>query len=269
MVQVTRHTLVDAVVNSAAVPGQPRQYRYRVQQDISPHYALSVEYGQIPAYQPETILDNGPDHPRFKVMLHKLWNVPTPVGGGEVVGVIVDDRGQPVAGVPVRLGNFVTLTDPSGIYAFEHVPVGPYLMSLDEQALPAAYAPRDRQRSVDVSRGETAQVDWHLIKAAGTVQGSVYIDRNLNGRLDPGEALAGAVVTLDGRATVTAADGSFAFYNLLPGQYDVHLDTTHLPERVSPLTGTEARVSFPHGETMTVIFRLKETPKPIEFQKVH
>jgi hypothetical protein len=267
--QVSQHTSVEAIINSIGAANQPRQYRYRLQQDITPHYAVSVEYGQIPAYQPETILQRGFDRPRFKVMLHRLWDVPTPVGGAEVSGVVVDDLGRPVAGVPVRLGNYVSITDPSGVYAFEHVPPGKYVMSLDENGLPAAYAPRGGQRAIDLTRGEAIQIDWNLIKASGTVKGLVYIDRNANGKPDPGEGLAGAVVTIDGRATVSGMDGTFTFYNLPPGQYQIRLDSSRLPERVSPLSGTEVRVSFPHGETMNVVFRLMEKPKPIEFQVVH
>ena len=267
--QVSPRTSLEAILNSLGVANQPRQYRYRLQQGISRNYALSVEYGQIPAYQPETILDNGFERPRFKVMLHRLWDVPTPVGGAEVAGVVVDDRGQAVGGVPVRLGNFVSITDSTGIYAFEHVPAGKYVMSLDENGLPAAYAARGGQRAIEVTRGEAIQVDWNLIKASGTVKGLVYIDRNANGRLDSGEGLAGAVVTIDGRATASAVDGTFAFYNLPPGQYQIRLDASRLPERVSPLSGTDVRVSFPHGETMNVVFRLMEKAKPIEFQNLH
>ena len=267
--QLSQHTSLEAIINSLGAANQPRQYRYRLQQDITPHYALSVEYGQIPAYQPETILDKGYDRPRFKVMLRRLWDVPTPVGGAEVSGVVVDDLGQPVGGVPVRLGNFVSITDSSGVYAFEHVPAGKYVMSLDENGLPAAYAPRGGQRAIELTRGEAVQIDWNLIKASGSVKGLVYIDRNANGRPDSGEGLAGAVVTIDGRATASAVDGTFTFYNLPPGQYEVQLDSTRLPERVSPLSGTNVRVSFPHGETMNVVFRLMEKAKPIEFQVVH
>ena len=267
--QVSQRTSLEAIINSLGVANQPRQYRYRLQQAISSHYALSVEYGQIPAYQPETILDNGFDHPRFKVMLHRLFDVATPVGGAEVAGVVVDDRGQPVGGVPVRLGNFVSITDAAGIYGFEHVPAGKYVMSLDENGLPAAFAARGGQRAVELARGEAIQIDWNLIKASGTVKGLVYIDRNANGKPDKDEGLAGAVVTIDGRATASATDGTFAFYNLPPGQYEIRLDSSRLPERVSPLSGTEVRVSFPHGETMNVVFRLMEKAKPIEFQVVH
>ena len=135
--------------------------------------------------------------------------------------------------------------------------------------IPAAYAAKDRQRTVDVRRGEAKQIDWNLVKASGAIKGLVYIDRNLNGRPDPGEALAGAVVRLDGQATATGTDGTFTFYNLAPGQYQIRLDASRLPERVSPLSGTEVQVTFPHETTMNVVFRLMEKPKPIEFQPVH
>ncbi|MEZ5502364.1 MAG: SdrD B-like domain-containing protein [Halioglobus sp.] len=56
-----------------------------------------------------------------------------------------------------------------------------------------------------------------------SVAGNVYYDRNLNGVFDPDEAgIGGVTVTLSGpvsASTVTAADGSYSFTDLPPGNY--------------------------------------------------
>ncbi len=67
--------------------------------------------------------------------------------------------------------------------------------------------------------------------ASGLISGVAFVDHNDNGKLDPGEAtLPGIAVTLTGSTTqgtavkttaITAANGSFAFENVLPGSYQV------------------------------------------------
>lgn len=61
--------------------------------------------------------------------------------------------------------------------------------------------------------------------------GTVYVDGNKNAKREPGEALPGVTVTLTGvdakgvaipaRTTVTGADGSYLFVDLVPGTYTV------------------------------------------------
>jgi hypothetical protein len=58
--------------------------------------------------------------------------------------------------------------------------------------------------------------------STGSIIGMVYRDRNRNGQPDPGEGLAGGVLVLRGPTnaeTTSAADGSYGFHALLPGNY--------------------------------------------------
>jgi hypothetical protein len=66
----------------------------------------------------------------------------------------------------------------------------------------------------------------------GTITGKAFVDLNANGALDAGEpGLSGVTVYIDGNnngspdpgefSTVTAADGSYSFANLIPGTYHV------------------------------------------------
>jgi hypothetical protein len=266
--RLSRSTLIEGVTNVRPPPGGTRNYRYRLEHKFGHNFEVGIEYGQIPPYQGTTVIKGAADEPRFKIMLRRLWDVPTPVGGGSVSGVVTDDRNQPVAGVPVRLGHYLTVTDPKGVYTFDHVPPGIYRLSLESKGIPAGYVARTGQRPIEVRRGVDQQIDWTVVQATGLLRGVVFIDRNRNGELDPGEMLPGASLILDGHTTSTGADGWFAFYNLPPGTYKVRLDLTRLPPRVSAAAAAEYQVSFPHAETMTVVFRLIQKPKEIQFQKV-
>ena len=74
----------------------------------------------------------------------------------------------------------------------------------------------------------------HLLSGQGFVQGTVYYDANLNNVVDPGEALAGATISLlsqneltkVGSPVTTGPDGSFMFSGLSGGIYHVKQTTT-------------------------------------------
>ncbi|MCX7853934.1 MAG: hypothetical protein N2383_14300, partial [Caldilineales bacterium] len=58
--------------------------------------------------------------------------------------------------------------------------------------------------------------------STGSIVGKVYRDLNHNGQPDPGEGLAGGVLTLSGpvsNQTTSSADGSYGFHVLPPGNY--------------------------------------------------
>jgi LPXTG-motif cell wall-anchored protein len=102
---------------------------------------------------------------------------------------------------------------------------------------------------------------------SGHVAGLVYGDRNHDGKPDPGEALAGAVVHLDGGmpfdrvSTTTGVDGRFAFDDLNPGEYEA---SYHLPGGWTVYGGPEVfsvtvdvdkpvELSVPGSRTMTEV----------------
>lgn len=105
----------------------------------------------------------------------------------------------------------------------------------------------------------------------GTVSGVLYADKDRNGRQDPGEAVAGGVVTLFGggnsseHKTVSATDGKFAFRDLAPGTYHPtygltggwvvhHTSATGdlITVAANQVTQVSARAERPYGEQLKV-----------------
>src|SRR5262249_7345340 len=136
--------------------------------------------------------------------------------------------GRPVAGARVMFGPYHQLSGLDGGYIFSQVPRGDYELSLDEAFLPADYAWDGRRIQLAIGTSTHVRVDL-LVAPLNAIHGRVYCDRNSNGRVDAGEAVAGAVVRLNDRVTATDEHGGYSFYNLWPGAYTVRLDTARVP----------------------------------------
>jgi uncharacterized delta-60 repeat protein len=138
-----------------------------------------------------------------------------------------------------KAGDIETTTNSSGVYHFNGLTVGTYIVrqilpSGDKQTFPTlGYG-----NHVTVAAGQTATgVNFGDQKAAvalGSISGTVFNDANGDGKLDDGETgISGWEVYLDldnnGKfvsgdpQTATDADGDFAFNDLLPGTYIVRV----------------------------------------------
>jgi len=160
-------------------------------------------------------------------MLRRSFDVATPAAGGSASGLVLDYVGRPVAGARVRLGGYATDSDANGHYAFAHVPSGDFELTLDPEFLPADYAWDGRTRRVTI-KSSSRVINDLVVAPLNAIHGRVYADRDGNGRFDPGEGVAGAVVRLGERVTATNAHGAYDFYNLMPGSYVVELEAGKL-----------------------------------------
>src|SRR5262249_5074720 len=142
------------------------------------------------------------DRPRFKIMLNRVMNVPTPRRGGRVSGRVVDELGRSVAGARVKLGPYFVDADAHGVYSFRDLQRGDYDLSLDENHLPADYAWDGRGQRLTVSPSSRLDLDL-VVAPLNAIHGRVYIDRNANGRFDEGEGVNGVVLRLEDHATMT------------------------------------------------------------------
>lgn len=170
----------------------------------------------------------------------------------DVDGNGVQNSGEPgLAGVTVTLsgpgGPLVTTTDATGRYLFTGLAAGTFSVSA---ATPGGYLPSPSNQGGDPLRDSNgspaavilatpstvdASVDLGFRKGTGSIGDFIWNDLNFNGVQDAGEpGLSGLTVTLSGTAnasTTTAADGSYAFANLFPGNYTV---TVTPPSGYSP-----------------------------------
>ncbi len=133
--------------------------------------------------------------------------------------------------------------------------------------LPADYAWDGRRLPLVLHWSSRIHADL-LVAPLNALHGRVYCDRNGNDRFDPGEAVTGAVVHLDGRVTATDQHGAYSFYNLPPGPYAPRLDREKLPAEFEATGAVELAVDL--GDTGPVTgadFRVTAKMKPIIFQE--
>lgn len=155
-------------------------------------------------------------------------------------------------------------TGPDGLYLFDNLPPGNYLVLASEQEIPAPassanhgqigrmVATTGTSHAVTLSPSEDyTAADFGFVEAA-QVEGHVFHDKDRSGVLDSGEpGLGGITVTLTGfddfgapvtRTTVTAPDGSYSF--VVPGgTYTVQYSTA-IPPIPGALTDETTRTSL-------------------------
>jgi hypothetical protein len=184
---------------------------------------------------------------------------------GSIQGLVIEQSlngSHPAAGVAVSLAHFRTaVTDASGHYELSAVPEGIYEVGLDMERLSTDYEPGPVTKAcVSVEPRAIARADFSVVRLT-----------YLTGRIvaPAGTPLETAVIRLAGtnRYTTPYQDGSFAFYNLREGEYEVVFDEQTLPEGY--LLASPARVRLlatnanPPAE---IAFELKPNPvqeKPI------
>ncbi len=94
-------------------------------------------------------------------------------------------------------------------------------------------------------------MDFQLI-AAGRIEGRIINDVNRNGRRDPEEKGIPDVLVLlspGDHNTYTDEEGTFAFENLLPGEYRLKLDSATLPEDALFTSPAELKLQLPEAAT--------------------
>ncbi|MBX7166629.1 MAG: carboxypeptidase regulatory-like domain-containing protein [Pirellulales bacterium] len=158
-----------------------------------------------------------------------------------------DSGEEPIAGVTLRLldaaGNptgVTTVTDANGFYCFLNLAPGKYGVAEDQPLLfwdgvdaagtagGTATNPGDKITGAMLSPGQTgANYNFGELRPA-SISGTVYLDLDGDCVLDANESPLGGVTVylLDGAGhrisqTLTAADGTYSFSNLLPGTYGV------------------------------------------------
>ena len=138
---------------------------------------------------------------------------------GETTGIPTTITITNGAGVVVATGT----TNPDGTYSFGGLPPGNYTVT---ETQPTGYG-SSTTNAVAVTLNAVSVTGVDFGETLGSVAGSVYVDTNRNGALDPGEPpISGVTVTLTkpDTTTVTATtdvNGDYVFANLPSGDYSI------------------------------------------------
>ena len=219
--------------------------------------------------------------------------------GGSVSGKVMKPNGSPVADVAVNLisrriatgpdtARFSTRTNQKGVFKFENVWAGDYVVSA---------AVEDNKSNFDIRarmRGESQVVTYHpaALKLADALTVKVDPGRESSGvnvtlidrptlsasgiliRSRDGSPLAGAIVVLRNkdaeltgplmpgnseRRTETTSDGKWSFSNLSPGDYEVTALAPAVPGQ--PTMGQVARPPSPRMGPPAMV-RMNPGPRP-------
>ena len=213
-VRVTRRTILQL----AAPMPQPLdadRARVSLEQGLPRHFSLLAEYGRPAAYQD---IQDATEQPRFKLLLRR--GLGHGHAGERRIGQRARRRLHRQAGArcasPSRsvLGGFgcarrvcSSRTCRAAISSFRWIPICSRLTT------PGT----DGRRRLAV-RPSSRIVNDLVVAPLNAIHGRVYVDRDGNGRFDPGEGVAGAVLILGDRVTATGTDGAYDFYNVLPGR---------------------------------------------------
>lgn len=158
-------------------------------------------------------------------------------------------------------GTLETLTDAAGHYMFTDLPAGSYDVTVDVTTAPVnsdlttpgvfAVALAEGQNYLDADFGFAAGA----VLASAGIGDQVWMDSNLNGIFDSGEAvLAGVTLSLydtvagTTETTVTGASGQYLFAALTAGSYEVSVITSTAPESTALTTAGMFAITLSDGQ---------------------
>jgi hypothetical protein len=184
---------------------------------------------------------------------------------GSVEGLVTEAAlagPKPASNVAVILDhNRTAISDTTGRYAFADVPEGMHEVALNMEELPADYSPGPANVAhVSVAPRAIARTDFDVVRLAN-LAGKIAAPKDVQ--------IENVVVRLVGTKSYTTPyeDGTFSFYNVTEGHYEVEIDVATLPEGY--ILASPPRVSVAAsstGATAPFGFELKIKPaveKPV------
>ncbi len=160
----------------------------------------------------------------------------------------IDDR--IVSDVEVVLdGKSVQHTDRNGNYQFVFVSVGRHTIRLKLVSVPAEIGAEKQQFTFDTRFMSQVRADFPLGEL-GSIEGSVFYDKDKDGKMDTGEAgVSNVVLALNGFLTTSDAKGHFRFANVPSGTYGIQVKI--LPPETYLVTPELSYLYVEPGEEVT------------------
>jgi hypothetical protein len=150
-----------------------------------------------------------------------------------VSGSVIDQRDVPLGGVVVRayatndvwLPTATTTTQPDGSYRFVTLPAGTYALQFAAPGLPVQWMDgqsRGDASDITVASSGTAHVFTNRLTASATISGTVRgPDAQPMAGVTVRAYTVGASIYFPSATATTAADGTYALAELMPGTYQV------------------------------------------------
>jgi len=204
----------------------------------------------------------------------RSFDLPVPIKlKGIVAGIVFIDRNNngvfdsPDTAMPkitMLLADERKDTGKDGRYKFPAANPGEIYLDIDIASLPVGLAPSViLPYKIDLGIGKTKVVNIPLLKTA-RVRGIVFEDINKDGKKDADEkglSLIRIVITdasLKQKDTFSDNNGSYSFAGVIPGKYDVRIDTKWLPSRFALTTVESVSIDLSQGTEKAANFLQSE-----------
>jgi hypothetical protein len=171
---------------------------------------------------------------------------------------------------PLFAGPLVIATGPEGKFQIRvnnigtfasTVPCGEYDLEIDPASLPALHSPGSEEPVHVVTSATNIASPKLLVAAIRTIGGDVFLDRNGNGKKDPGEpVVAGAKLRFGKSLGLSDETGAFLLRHLPAGKGGLSVDPASLPAGMRP----GAPIPLNLGAEATVIEDLHVPVVPAE-----
>ncbi len=196
-------------------------------------------------------------------------------GGGRVSGRVYDaESGRGVAGVAVRLGTQVALTDHAGTWRFANVRPGAHPLEVDRLGAGLERVPvRPVPAAVEVRGGRSVRVDVGLVRGArvgGAVRLFDFAEPSAAGSAPPPTVESGglrdALLVLSAGDDVhrrsTDSGGRFEVADLRPGRWTLRVEHADLPPH-HRLERDSVVVDVAAGSVHEVVLRVLPRFRPV------
>lgn len=212
--------------------------------------------------------------------LKRSFDMPVPIKlNGTIAGVVFIDQNNngkfdsgeiAMPKITMLIADDRRDTGKDGRYKFPAVNPGEVFLDIDAASLPVGLAPSiTLPYKIDIGIGKTKAINIPLLKTA-KVRGVVFEDANRNGKRDADEKglslvriiIAGA--SSKQRDTFSNNNGYYSFTGVIPGKYEVKIETKWLPNRYGLTTAESYSVDLGQAdEKLDLDFGAVEKERPI------
>ena len=149
-------------------------------------------------------------------------------------------------------------TDANGFFTIQNIPEGLYGLTVDGRSLPLGYGlAHDKDFKATIADGHVSNLDI-AITQKGQIRGFTFVDKDGDKEYDKGETrVEGIRLLLEGSedniakrasSAVSTSFGQFAFDDLIPGDYEIEVDTPRAVGGIKYKSGDITSIKLEGGD---------------------